>query len=77
MPAEMLDAIRNVVREELVRTASPWLDTDDAAAYLGSTSGTLKNWRAAGRGPRYRILQDRLVRYHRDDLDAFVLDGTR
>ena len=77
MPAEMLDAIRNVVREELVRTASPWLDTDDAAAYLGSTSGTLKNWRAAGRVPRYRILQDRLVRYHRDDLDALVLDGTR
>lgn len=77
MPADMLEAIRKVVREELVRTSSPWLDTDAAAAYLGSTAGTLKNWRAAGRGPRYRVLQDRLVRYHRDDLDAFVRHGAR
>nr|WP_255696890.1 helix-turn-helix domain-containing protein [Sandaracinobacteroides sayramensis] len=68
----MLDAIRQIVREEVARPASPWLDTDAAAAYLGSTAGTLKNWRACGKGPRYRVLQDRLVRYHRDELDAFV-----
>lgn len=67
-----LEAIRAVVREEFRRAASPWLDTDAAAAYLGSTAGTLKNWRAAGKEPRYHVVQDRLVRYHRDDLDAFV-----
>jgi hypothetical protein len=67
-----LEAIRAVIREELARPATPWLDTEAAAAYLGSTAGTLKNWRATGRGPRYRVVQDRLVRYHRDDLDAFV-----
>lgn len=67
-----LEAIRAVIREELARPATPWLDTEAAAAYLGSTAGTLKNWRATGRGPRYRIVQDRLIRYHRDDLDAFV-----
>lgn len=67
-----LDAIRAVIREELARPVSPWLDSDAAAAYLGSTAGTLKNWRAAGRGPRYHVVQDRLIRYHVDDLDAFV-----
>lgn len=72
MPADMLEAIRHIVREELARPVSPWLDTDAAAAYLGSTAGTLKNWRASGKGPRYRVLQDRLVRYNRDELDAFV-----
>ena len=67
-----IDAIRTVVREELQQTCTPWLDPDTAAAYLGSTSGTLRNWRAQGKGPKYHILQDRLVRYHRDDLDAFI-----
>lgn len=67
-----LEAIRAVIREELARPSTPWLDTEAAAAYLGSTAGTLKNWRATGRGPRYRVVQERLIRYHRDDLDAFV-----
>lgn len=67
-----IEAIRTVVREELKIPRSPWLDSDAAAAYLGSTAGTLRNWRATGRGPKYHILQDRLVRYHADDLDNFV-----
>jgi hypothetical protein len=67
-----IDAIRTVVREELKQTSTPWLDGDAAAAYLGSTSGTLRNWRARGMGPKYHVLHDRLVRYHRNDLDAFV-----
>jgi hypothetical protein len=67
-----LEAIREVVREELARPASPWMCSEAAADYLGTTAGTLKNWRATGKGPRYHVVQDRLVRYHRDDLDAFV-----
>lgn len=67
-----IDAIRTVIREELSRPRSPWLDSDGAAAYLGSTAGTLRNWRATGKGPRYHVVQDRLIRYHVDDLDAFV-----
>lgn len=67
-----IDAIREVVREELARPSSPWMAGDAAAAYLGTTPGTLKNWRSTGKGPRYHVVQDRLVRYHRDDLDAFV-----
>ncbi|KQM12990.1 helix-turn-helix domain-containing protein [Novosphingobium sp. Leaf2] len=67
-----LEALRAVIREELSRPASPWLDSDAAAAYLGSTAGTLKNWRASGKGPRYHVVQDRLIRYHVDNLDDFV-----
>lgn len=67
-----IEAIRAVVREELGRPTSPWLDTEQAAAYLGSTAGTLKNWRATGQGPKYHLIQTRLVRYHVEDLDAFV-----
>ena len=67
-----LEAIRQVVREEMNRPKSPWLDGAAAAAYLGTTAGTLKTWRATSKGPRYSVLQDRLIRYHVDDLDAFT-----
>jgi hypothetical protein len=70
-----LEAIRAVVREELAKPSSPWLDSQAAAAYLGSTAGTLRNWRACGKGPKYHVVQDRLVRYHADDLDDFVRSG--
>lgn len=51
---------------------SPWLNTDEAAGYLGNSPKTLAIWRCQGQGPRYHILNRRLVRYHVDDLDAFV-----
>lgn len=70
-----IEAIREVVREEIAREATPWLDSEAAARYLGSTAGTLRNWRATGKGPRYHVVQDRLVRYHRDDLDEFVREN--
>lgn len=77
MSTELLNAIREIVREEAGNCASPWMDTAEAAAYLKSTSGTLKNWRATGQGPRYHTVQAKLIRYHRDDLDSFVLSGSR
>ena len=52
--------------------ASPWLDTHAAAEYLSASPNTLRQWRACGRGPRYHVVGDRLVRYHVDDLDAFA-----
>lgn len=53
---------------------SPWLTTEQAAAYLSVSAGTLANWRTKGTGPRYRAV-GRMVRYHRDDLDAFMMEG--
>jgi len=51
---------------------SPWFDTLEAAHYLGAKAGTLKNWRHRGEGPKYHVVNGRLVRYHCDDLDAYV-----
>ena len=52
---------------------SPWLDTDGAASYLAMSPKTLAVWRSQGKGPTYKLVGERLVRYHRDDLDAFAL----
>lgn len=51
---------------------SPWMNTEEAADYLGARPGTLKNWRHRGEGPRYHVINRRLVRYHESDLDAFA-----
>lgn len=63
------DALRRVLD---THKRSPRLDSDAAAEYLGCTPGTLKTWRSRGEGPRYNIIQSKLVRYHLEDLDAFV-----
>lgn len=63
------DALRRVLD---THKRSPWLDSEVAAEYLACTPGTLKTWRSLGQGPKYHIIQSKLVRYHIDDLDAFV-----
>jgi hypothetical protein len=63
------DALRRVLSSH---NRSPWFDTDGAAAYLCCTPGTLRTWRAEGQGPRYHAIHGRAVRYHVDELDAFV-----
>lgn len=63
------DALRRVLD---THKRSPWLDSDATAEYLSCTAGTLKTWRSRGEGRRYHIIQSKLVRYHVDDLDAFV-----
>jgi excisionase family DNA binding protein len=54
------------------RRESPWMDTVEAADYLGAKAGTLKNWRHRGEGPKYHVVNRRLVRYHQTELDAFA-----
>ena len=48
------------------------LDETEAAAILNTAVRTLRNWRALRKGPRYRKIGQRMVRYHRTDLLAFV-----
>lgn len=57
-----------------IRPPSPWLTTDEAAGYLSVAPGTLRNWRVDGQGPRANVV-GRIVRYHRDSLDAFMREG--
>lgn len=53
---------------------SPWFTTPEAAEYLGLHPGTLRRWRVDGKGPQVRRA-GRAVRYHRSDLDDFLVDS--
>lgn len=46
------------------------LKPDQAAAYLGQSPNTLRQWRCQGRGPAYEK-RGRSVRYKLSDLDAW------
>lgn len=48
------------------------VDEREAAAILHTAVRTLRNWRALRKGPPYRKIGLRMVRYHRADLAAFV-----
>lgn len=63
---------RAVLRALDASTQSPWKDSEQAAEYLSCSPGTLKTWRSRGEGPAYHVIQDKLIRYHVNDLDAFV-----
>lgn len=47
------------------------VDEREAAAILSTAVRTLRNWRALRKGPKYRKIGTRLVRYHRADLAEF------
>ena len=48
-----------------------FLDSDQAADYLGLKRTTLEAWRCRGGGPQF-VKLGRLVKYRRADLDAFI-----
>jgi predicted DNA-binding transcriptional regulator AlpA len=52
--------------------ASPFLNEQQAAARLGLSPKTMKNWRCRGVGPGYLRLGS-AVRYHQEALDAWAL----
>lgn len=54
------------------RHLSPWMSSEDAAEYIGSSVSALKRWRCEGRGPRFATVNRKLIRYHIADLDAFL-----
>ncbi|SER23181.1 helix-turn-helix domain-containing protein [Sphingobium sp. YR768] len=56
------------LRAQQARRASPFLDTKQAAHYLGFRPKTLANMRWRGIGPAFRK-HGRFVRYHIADLD--------
>jgi Helix-turn-helix domain len=57
-------------RAEQARRGSPFLNTDQAARYLGLALRTLEKMRSQGRGPRFRR-HGRYIRYHIAELDAW------
>jgi len=61
------DAIKRAAR---ARKGSPFLNTAQAAHYVGLAERTLETMRRQGQGPAFRR-HGRFIRYHIDDLDAW------
>ncbi|OCC24335.1 hypothetical protein MB02_07040 [Croceicoccus estronivorus] len=59
-----------ITRANHAKRGSPFLNTDQAAAYLKMSSRLLKRLRRAGKGPVFRR-HSRFVQYHIDDLDTW------
>jgi hypothetical protein len=62
-----------ITRANRAKRGSPFLNTDQAAAYLKISSRLLKRLRVRGEGPLFRR-HSRFVQYHIDDLDAWSRD---
>lgn len=65
-----MDIDDNIVRANRAKRGSPFLNTDQAAAYLKMSVRLLKRLRRDGKGPVFRR-HSRYVQYHIDDLDAW------
>lgn len=63
----------DITRANRAKRGSPFLNTDQAAAYLKISSRLLKRLRRAGRGPVFRH-HSRFIQYHIDDLDAWSVE---
>lgn len=59
-----------IVRAAKAKKGSPFLNTAQAAFYVGLSHRTLEKMRTAGVGPRFRK-HGRYVRYHINELDAW------
>jgi hypothetical protein len=49
-----------------------WLSPEVAARYLDTAESTLADWRMKGKGPAFARVGQRMVRYAKADLDAFM-----
>lgn len=65
-----MDLDDEITRADRAKRGSPFLNTDQAAAYLKLSGRQLKRLRRAGKGPVYRR-HSRFVQYHIDDLDGW------
>jgi len=61
-----------IIRAANAKKGSPFLNTDQAAHYVGLSRRTLEKMRTAGGGPRFRK-HGRYVRYHIADLDDWSM----
>lgn len=60
----------DITRAADAKKGSPFLNTAQAAFYVGLSRRTLEKMRTHGGGPRFRR-HGRYIRYHIDDLDLW------
>lgn len=71
-----MDRDDDISRANRAKHGSPYLNTDQAAAYLKLSERLLRRLRRAGKGPVFRR-HSRYVQYHIDDLDSWSNDQAR
>lgn len=54
--------------------ATEYLNTEQAARYLGLSKVRLEMWRCRGGGPPYVRIGTRIIRYRRSQLDAWMAE---
>lgn len=61
-------------RAPVRRADDPWLNSNQAAEYLGYSSKTLAKWRqlGTGRGPKFTKTTTGQPRYRRSELDRWL-----
>jgi len=59
-----------IARASRAKKGTPFLNTEQAAFYLGLSARKLQQMRHAGEGPGFRR-HSRYIRYHIDDLDSW------
>lgn len=59
-----------ILRAARAKKGSPFLNTEQAAFYLGLSARKLQAMRSKGEGPPYRR-HSRYVRYHIDDVECW------
>ena len=59
-------------QEEEEAARHRYLNTHQAAEYMGLRPQTLYNWRFRGIGPAYTVISGRAIRYDLRDLHAFM-----
>ena len=64
------DALRRIIREELVANRDGWLNAKESAAYLGISRASLHNVVSRGDLPRQGE-KGHALRFRRADLDAY------
>ncbi|KQX19662.1 MULTISPECIES: helix-turn-helix domain-containing protein [unclassified Sphingomonas] len=70
-----MDSDDDIQRANRAKRGSPFLNTDQAAAYLMMSSRLLKRLRKNGTGPLFRR-HSRFVQYHIDDLNAWSVGNS-
>lgn len=56
---------------------SQLLNIDEAAAQLGVSRGYLAQLRVTGKGPAFRAITPRTIRYAQEDIDAWLAAAKR
>lgn len=57
--------------------SSSLMDQKAAAAYLGTTVGSLNTWRATGKHKIPYIIWGRSIRYRKEDLDTWIAEHSK